>query len=111
MSKKVKKLTEKEYNEIRQLLSFKGMTNTLAAKICKRSVGTMSYIRRTNTFAEYQELLRSFHPKEKAAVAEAVAPQATPTDDTLADIAKQLRQINEKLVLVAVPKRRFFGRV
>ena len=108
---KFKFLTDKEFGEIKTLLAYKGMTTPLAVKLTGRSQPTISYIKRSDDYEAYKNILREVESR-KATKPVATTPQPQPEDDLrvlLQNISNQYAEISEKLDLVAVPKRRFFN--
>lgn len=60
-----KQLTEKEYGQIKQLMSV-GVTNTQISPIVGRSYSCLVTIRRSKSFNDYHDITRRYIEKSKA---------------------------------------------
>lgn len=63
--KKYKKITEQEFNNIKQLTGL--ISTSKVAEITKRSRATISNIKRAETVQEYRELVRAYGENKKTA--------------------------------------------
>lgn len=128
--RKYKHLTEQEYAAAKWLLTQHNKSQV--AKLTSRSVATMSYIDRSTSYENYRAILGELNERQKAQKADKKSKtpivtksiETTPpiTDKTpeillahieaIHDILKahttMLTVVNDKLDLVAVPKRKLF---
>lgn len=138
--KKSKKITEAKYGELKSLLESTSISTTKLGRIVGFSSTTLSYIKRSEDFKSYRQLVNDVNLRNKQKLAgkatvnpvevdPAKLPKTSktadklncPENDVLVKILERLdnieqtqkaqvsvaNDINSKLDLVAVPKRRF----
>lgn len=123
---KRKHLTNKEYQNIREVLQIKGMTMKIASGLTKRAVSTLLCIQKYPTLAEYKNYWHDYQKrldeqKKTKEVKQEVKKEVTPvykstTDETtkqltrIADALEQLVQLKIEGREYAKKKNGWFGR-